>query len=113
MDFWVKDFSEGVLPGHKSVNWAPAFPIESYAQEYIPTYNPGYGRWRIELEPTAANKTDYFLNVLKPTVNPGETLPAMEKVETAKEFGAVIHAAGKDYRILFPKDTLDAPSTRR
>ena len=108
-DFWVKDFSDGNLPGRKSVNWAPAFPIESYAQEYIPTYGPGYGRWRIELEPTVANKTDYFLNVLKPTVNPGESLPAMERVETAKEFGAVIHAAGKDYRILFPKDTLDAP----
>ena len=42
-----------------------------------------------------------------PTVNPGEVLPAMEKVETASEFGSVIHAAGKDYRILFPKDTLD------
>ena len=40
-------------------------------------------------------------------------MPATEKVETAKEFGAVIHVAGKDYRILFPKDTLDAPSARK
>lgn len=110
-DFWVKDFSEGVLPGRKSLNWAPAFPVESYAKEYLSVYGPGYGRWRIELEPTAANKTDYFLNVLKPTVNPGETLPAMEKIETAKEFGAVIHGKGKDYRILFSKDTPDAPLT--
>ena len=110
MDFWVKDYSEGVLPGHKSVNWAPAFPIESYAQEYIPTYNGGYGRWRIELEPVAQNKTDYILNVLKPTNDAEAVMPAMEKVETATEFGAVVHAGGKDYRILFSKGTLAAPS---
>jgi len=109
-DFWVKDFSEGVLPGHKSVNWAPAFPIESYAQEYIPTFNGGYGRWRIELEPATPNKTDYFLNVMKPTTDQAAALPAMEKLETATHFGAVIHAAGRDYRVLFPKETLDAPS---
>ena len=111
-DFWVKDFSDGTLPGRKSVNWAPAFPIESFAQEYLPTYGPGYGRWRIELEPAGANKTDYFLNVLKPTVNSAEAMPVMEKLETANEFGALIHSAGKDYRILFPKDTLEVPLTR-
>ncbi len=109
MDFWVKDFSEGVLPGHKSENWAPAFPIESYAQEYIPTYEPGYGRWRVELEPTSASKTDYFLNVLKPTVDSAATLPAIDKVDTAETFGAVVHSGGQDYRVMFEKDTLAAP----
>ena len=108
-DFWVKDFSEGVLPGHKSENWAPAFPIESYAQEYMSTYEPGYGRWRVELEPTAAAKTDYFLNVLKPTVDPAAVLPGIDKVETADSFGAVVHSGGRDCRVVFSKDTLGAP----
>jgi hypothetical protein len=105
----VKDFSEGVLPGHKSVNWAPAFPIESYAQEYVPTYGPGYGRWRVELEPAAAAKTDYFLNVLKPTLDAAAVMPAMERVETADGFGAVVHSGGRDYRVVFSKDGLAAP----
>lgn len=113
MDFWVKDFSEGVLPGHKSENWAPAFPIESYAQEYIPTYEPGYGRWRVELEPAAAVKTDYFLNVLKPTLDPAAVMPAIERVETADSFGAVVHSGGRDYRVVFEKETLGAPRVSR
>jgi hypothetical protein len=108
-DFWVRDFSEGVLPGHKSENWAPAFPIESYAQEYIPTYEPGYGRWRVELEPATQAKTDYFLNALMPTVDPKAVMPAMDRVDTADSFGAVVHRGGRDYRVVFNKDTLDAP----
>ena len=108
-DFWVKDFSEGVLPGHKSENWAPAFPIEAYAQEYIPTYEPGYGRWRVELEPAAAAKTDYFLNVLKPTLDSAAVLPSIDRVDTADGFGAVVHSGGRNYRVVFSKDTLEAP----
>ena len=108
-DFWVRDFSEGVLPGHKSENWAPAFPIESYAQEYMPTYEPGYGRWRVELEPASAAKTDYFLNVLKPTLDPAATMPAIDRVDTADSFGAVVHSGGRNYRVVFNKETLDAP----
>ena len=49
MDFSVKDFSEGVMPGHKSANCAPAFAIEAYAQENIPTFEPGHGRWRVSV----------------------------------------------------------------
>jgi hypothetical protein len=108
-DFWVRDFSEGVLPGHKSQNWAPAFPIESYAQEYIPTYEPGYGRWRIELEPAAPAKTDYFLNVLKPTVNSSASLPQIERLDTPDTFGAAVHNGARTYRIVFNKNTVDAP----
>jgi hypothetical protein len=108
-DFWVRDFGEGVLPGHKSENWAPAFPIEAYAQEYIPTYEPGYGRWRVELELAAPAKTDYFLNVLMPTVDPGATTPAINRVETGEGFGAVVHSRGWEYRVVFNKDTLEAP----
>jgi hypothetical protein len=108
-DFWVRDFSEGVLPGHKSENWAPAFPIESYAQEYIPTYEPGYGRWRVELEPGAAEKTNYFLNVLKPTVDRAAAMPAIERIETADSLVAIVHHGGRDYRVVFSKDKLEAP----
>ncbi len=109
MDFWVRDFSEGVLPGHRSENWAPAFPIESFAQEYISTYEPGYGRWRVELEPSAATKTDYFLNVLKPAVDASAVLPVIDRVDTVEDFGAVVHGGGRDYRVMFQKDGLAAP----
>jgi hypothetical protein len=109
MDFWVKDFSESELPGHKSMNWPPAFPIEAFAREYIPTYEPGYGRWRVELEPVVAARTDYFLNVLKPALDPAAALPAIERADTGNEFGAVIHAPARDYRVIFSKDTLAAP----
>jgi hypothetical protein len=112
-DFWVRDFSEGVLPGHKSFNWAPAFAIEAFADEYVPLYGPGYGRWRIELEPAQAAKTDYFLNVLKPTLNPSEELPPVERIETSSEYGAIIHASTGTYRVVFTKDTLDAPRVSR
>jgi hypothetical protein len=108
-DFWVKDFSEGVLPGHKSFNWAPAFAIEAFAEEYVPVYGPGYGRWRLELEPSQQSKTDYFLNILKPALNPSETLPRIERIETDTEFGAIVHTATRTFRVLFHKDSLDAP----
>jgi hypothetical protein len=108
-DFWVKDFSEGVLPGHKSENWAPAFPIESYADAYVPVFGGGYGRWRLELEPAAPAKVDHFLNVMKPTVNGSEALPPIVKIEDAGTFGAEIRAGGNVYRVTFRKDTLEAP----
>jgi hypothetical protein len=109
MDFWVRDFSEGVLPGHKSMNWAPAFAIEAYAQEYIPTYEPGYGRWRVELEPASAAKTDYFLNVLEPVTDAATAMPPLEKLETPNQYGAAIRAAGRLYRVMFYKEGLEAP----
>ena len=61
-----------MLPGRKSFNWAPAFPIDAFMR-----WNP---RRRI-------GRT-IFLNVLKPTLNPAEALPAMEKLKTEREFGA-------------------------
>jgi len=109
MDFWVRDFSEGVLPGHKSMNWPPAFAIEAYAQENIPTYEPGYGRWRVELEPSTPSKTDYFLNVLKPALDPAATMPDAERLETPTSFGAVLRAGGRSYRVTFSKEGLEAP----
>jgi len=110
MDFWVRDFSEGVLPGHKSMNWPPAFAIEAYAQENIPTYEPGYGRWRVELEPSTPSKTDYFLNVLKPALDPAATMPDAERLETPTSFGAVLRAGGRSYRVTFSKEGLEAPT---
>jgi hypothetical protein len=106
-DFWVKDFSEGVLPGHKSENWAPAFPIESYADPYIPVFGPGYGRWRLELEPAQPAKVDYFLNVMKPTVSGSDSLPPVARIDDAASFGAEIRAEGAVYRVTFRKDTLE------
>jgi hypothetical protein len=108
-DFWVKDFSEGVLPGHKSENWAPAFPIEAYADLYIPVYGPGYGRWRLELEPGAAEKVDHFLNVLKPSLDTAAAMPPVTRIDTPASFGAEIRSDGKVYRVEFGKDRLEAP----
>ena len=104
-DFWVKDFSEGVIPNHKSINWPPVNPIENAAKEYIPVYGPGYGRWRLEVEPGAPATTDYFLNILHPTLDPNATMPPIEKLETPETFGAVI----KTYRVVFTKNSLDKP----
>jgi hypothetical protein len=112
-DFWVKDFSEGVLPGHTSQNWAPAFPIESYAEPYIPVYGPGYGRRRLELEPAQPAKVDYFLNVMKPTLNGSESLPPVARIDDANSFGAEVRAGGAVYRITFRKDTLEAGQVAR
>ena len=48
-DFWIKDFSEGVIPNHKSFNWPPQRAHESAEEAYVPVYGPGYGRWRLEI----------------------------------------------------------------
>ena len=48
-DFWIKDFSEGVIPNHKSFNWPPQRANESAEEAYVPVYGPGYGRWRLEI----------------------------------------------------------------
>jgi hypothetical protein len=108
-DFWVKDFSEGVIPNHKSVNWAPEAPLEVAAKEYVPVFGPGYGRWRIEVEPTAPAKTDFFLNVLHPTLDAKAMLPQIHRVETADGFGAEIEANGRRYTVTFSKESLAAP----
>ncbi|MCX6636280.1 MAG: hypothetical protein NT090_14550, partial [Acidobacteria bacterium] len=108
-DFWVKDFSEGAIANHKSVNWAPEAPLEIAAKEYIPVYGPGYGRWRLEVEPAAPAKTDFFLNVLKPSLDQDGKLPPMRKIETGESFGAEIQAGGKRYVIAFSKNSLDRP----
>jgi hypothetical protein len=109
-DFWIKDYSEGVIPNHKSFNWAPEGPNEAMATPpYVPVYGPGYGRWRLEIEPDKPNKTDYVLNLLKPTLDSKETLPPVRKVETADGFGAEIIKGGTKYTVTFSKDTLEAP----
>ena len=109
-DFWVKDYSEGVILNHQSLNWAPEFPLELRVPENLSTYGPGYGRWRLEVVPTEPRKTDYFLNVLKPTVNRDETLPPMRKIETPDAFGVEFGAKEKAIRVVFRKDALEAAS---
>jgi len=112
-DFWVKDYSEGVLPNHKSMNWAPVFPLELREPEQLSTYGPGYGRWRLEVVPTGQRTTDHFLNVLKPTVERNEALPAMRTIETEDAFGVEISAGGKAFRVVFNKDSLELPLIER
>ncbi len=108
-DFWVKDYSEGVAPDHRSMNWAPVYPQEMNRTDYNTTFSGGYGRWRIEVQPTVASKTDYFLNVLHPTTDPKAALPEMTRIETATTFGVGFTASGKPWKVTFPKETLDPP----
>jgi hypothetical protein len=80
-------------------------PIENAAKEYIPVFGPGYGRWRLEVEPGAPAQTDFFLNVLQPTLDPNAKLPPIEKLETPDTFGVSI----KTYRVVFSKNSLAPP----
>lgn len=112
-DFWIKDFSEGVIPNHRSVNWAPERPLEMRTPEQASTFGPGHGRWRLEVEPAKPAKTDHFLNVLRPSVTRDAAMPSIERIETAGQFGAVIREGGRTYRVLFGKDALAAPVVER
>ena len=82
---------------------------ESAEEAYVPVYGPGYGRWRLEVEPAVPNKTDYFLSILKPSLGPEEGLRPIGKLETATTFGAEITKDGQKYVVSFSKDSLEAP----
>jgi hypothetical protein len=112
-DFWIKDFSEGVIPNHRSLNWAPERPLEMRVAEQAATFGPGYGRWRLEVEPSKPARTDHFLNVMRPSLVPDAAMPQIERIETAARFGAVIRYGGATYRVLFGKDALAAPEVER
>jgi hypothetical protein len=110
-DFWVQDFSAGVIPNHVSSNWVPVGGKDAFAvAARAPVFQGGYGRWRLEVEPLIPSKTDYFLNVLAPSVNPAAQLPSMSAVETATHFGAKIQSRRGQVTVMFPKDTLEPPS---
>jgi hypothetical protein len=112
-DFWIKDFSEGVVPNHRSVNWAPERPLEMRVPEQASTFGAGYGRWRLEVEPARPSRTDHFLNVMRPSVLPEAPMPSIERIETGAQFGALIRHSGRTYRVIFGKDALDAPVVER
>jgi hypothetical protein len=112
-DFYIKDFSEGVIPNHKSLNWAPEQPLEARTPAQATTFRGGSGRWRIEVEPASPAKTDHFLNAMQPSLTPGTTLPAMERIETPEAFGAVVRHNGQTYRVTFSKNSLEAPAVER
>ncbi|MBO0719871.1 MAG: hypothetical protein J2P41_03560 [Blastocatellia bacterium] len=108
-DFWIRDFSEGVIPNHESLNWPPERPQEAAEAAYVPVYGPGYGRWRLEVEPSAPARTDYFLIVLKPSLDPKMAMPEVRRVESADTFGAEIDGGNTLYVLTFKKTTLDPP----
>jgi hypothetical protein len=112
-DFWIKDFSEGVIPNHRSFNWAPERPLDMRAAEQATTFGSGYGRWRLEIEPSKLALTDHFLNVMRPTVEPNAAMPSIERIETEDVYGARILASGRSYRVLFAKDKLSVPIVER
>jgi hypothetical protein len=109
-DMWVKDYSEGVIPNHRSLNWPVNSAIEATSFAGLGVYLPGYGRWRLEVQPTQPAKTDYFLHLLKPSLNRDDVMPDIQRLETDTTFGAVLQVKGRSYSILFSKDTLAPPT---
>ena len=95
-----------MIPNHKSFNWAPERPTEISYDKYMPVYGPGYGRWRLEVEPASPAKTDFFLNVLRPTLDKAEALPPIRRTETSATYGAEIVKDGARYRVAFGKDDI-------
>jgi len=90
----VKDYSEGVLPNHKSMNWAPVFPLELREPEQLSTYGPGYGRWRLEVVPTgSAPPTTFSRAEADRRTERGAASDAHHRDEDA--FGVEISAAEK------------------
>jgi hypothetical protein len=61
------------------------------------------------VEPDAPRKTDYFLNILKPALNPTEKMPNTRRIESGSAFGAEIVKDGTKYTLVFSKDGLEAP----
>ena len=112
-DFWIKDFSEGFIPNHRTLNWAPERPLETRVPEQATTFRGGYGRWRMEVEPSQPSRTDHFLNMMRPSLQPKASLPVIERVETTGQFGSLIRDTGRTYRVAFGKDTLDPPVVER
>jgi hypothetical protein len=112
-DFWIQDFSEGVIPNHRSWNWAPERPLEIRTPEQAATFGPGYGRWRLEVEPSKPARTDYFLNVLRPSLAATKPLPEIERFETPGAYGAQISDSGRTFRVMFSKEALTPPVVDR
>jgi hypothetical protein len=108
-DFWVRDFSESRIPNHRSFDWMPESPPEVAASPYDSIFGPGYGRWRLEIEPSVARTADHFLNVLKPVLDGSAVLPATQLVETADTFAVRITANGATYVVTFSKSEPAAP----
>ena len=109
-DFWVHDYSEGFLPDHASSNWPPAFPPEMNYTMYIPSVVGGFGRWRMQIQPSAPATTDYFLNVFKPTQDANATLPVMNSIDQPGAFGVTIFGNGHAYTVMFSRADSSAPT---
>jgi Heparinase II/III-like protein len=72
------------------------------SHEAVNSHEPKYGEWHIEIEPPPGNPTDYFLNVLYPTVNADGSIPPARLVAAAD--GRMLGAAVADRLVLFGKD---------
>jgi uncharacterized repeat protein (TIGR01451 family) len=77
---------------------------ESDSHEAINSHEPKYGEWRVEIEPPAGNVTDYFLNVLYPTVNRDGTIPPAHTVTTSS--AEMLGAQVSNRLVLFGRDGL-------
>ena len=83
-----------VCSGQHPFNWAPERPLDMRVAEQATTFAPGYGRWRLEVEPAEPALTDHiiFLNVLRPSLEPSAAMPDLQRVETEEAYGAVVRS---------------------
>jgi hypothetical protein len=72
------------------------------SHEAVNSHEPKYGEWRIEIEPPPGNRTDYFLNVLYPTVSRDGAIPPARLV--AADAGRMLGATVADRLVLFGRD---------
>jgi hypothetical protein len=108
-DFWVEDFSAGIVPLHVSASWPPYHPAELARTDMAPAFGGGYGRWRLAVEPKHAEKEDVFLNLLEPSLKPDAPRAKATPFETETTFGATIRTGDRHRTITFSKSSLALP----
>jgi hypothetical protein len=93
-------FQFTIRPGKATWVEDPDRPPDSH--EPLNTHEPKYGEWRVEVEPPPGNPTDYFLNVLYPTVNTDDRVPTARVVGTSDGSMLGAHVPGR--LVLFGRD---------
>jgi hypothetical protein len=68
--------------------------------ENFPANGRIYGRWRLEISPSAASESDLFLTVLYPC-DPGAAPPVSRLVEEEGLAGCDVAVGGRSYRVRF------------
>jgi hypothetical protein len=111
---WSGSFADGDVYRFQvhagKATWVEELAGGGDSHEAVNSHEPKYGEWRIEIEPPPGNPTDYFLNVLYPTVNQDGTIPPARLVASAD--GQMLGAMVADRLALFGRDGQVAGAVR-